>query len=284
MILKGITMIEHEEVQNNQRLPFYFYYDKQVRQPEHWHQGIELNYLIKGKDLCFALEGQTYHFNSGDIWLVNRRQIHSASGKVGEWEYEGLIIDDDFLLSQYPSSINWNLNLLGQKSTKKYGAYNALLKEVAKLGELCRKPLTDARRFIVLSHLMKIIVLLDQNFNNKEQVVQSPNLPLGDEIIKYINTHFQENIQVGDIAEKFNISHVTLNRQLKQTNNLSMGKYLRLVRLMHARKLLLNTNKSIELVAYESGFSNTRVLNRNFKAWKHKTPTEYRNEFSKYFS
>ncbi len=159
-----------------------------------------------------------------------------------------------------------------------------MVKEVAELGRLCRKPLTDARRFIVLSHLMKIIVLLDQNFNNKEQVVQSPNLALGDEIIKYINEHFQEDIQVGDIAEKFNISHVTLNRQLKQTNNLSMGKYLKLVRLMHARELLLNTNKSIELVAYESGFSNTRVLNRNFKSWKHKTPTEYRNEFSKYFS
>lgn len=277
-------MIEHEEVQNNQRLPFYFYYDNKVMQPEHWHQGIELNYLIKGKDLRFALEGQTYHFNSGDIWLVNRRQIHSASGEAGEWKYEGLIIDDDFLLSQYPSSINWNLNLLGQKSTKKNRAYNELVKEVAELGRLCRKPLTDARRFIVLSHLMKIIVLLDQNFNNKEQVVQSPNLALGDEIIKYINEHFQEDIQVGDIAEKFNISHVTLNRQLKQTNNLSMGKYLKLVRLMHARELLLNTNKSIELVAYESGFSNTRVLNRNFKSWKHKTPTEYRNEFSKYFS
>ena len=277
-------MIGHEEVQNNQRLPFYFYYDNQAMQPEHWHQGIELNYLIKGKDLRFALEGQTYHFNSGDIWLVNRRQIHSASGEAGEWKYEGLIIDDDFLLSQYPSSINWNLNLLGQKSTKKKRAYNELVKEIVALGRLCRKPLTDARRFIVLSHLMKIIVLLDQNFNNKEQIVQSPNLALGDEIIKYINEHFQEDIQVGDIAQKFNISHVTLNRQLKQTNNLSMGKYLKLVRLMHARELLLNTNKSIELVAYESGFSNTRVLNRNFKSWKYKTPTEYRNEFSKYFS
>lgn len=277
-------MIGHEEVQNNQRLPFYFYYDNQAMQPEHWHQGIELNYLIKGKDLRFALEGQTYHFNSGDIWLVNRRQVHSASGEAGEWKYEGLIIDDDFLLSQYPSSINWNLNLLGQKSTKKQRAYNELVKEIVALGRLCRKPLTDARRFIVLSHLMKIIVLLDQNFNNKEQIVQSPNLALGDEIIKYINEHFQEDIQVGDIAQKFNISHVTLNRQLKQTNNLSMGKYLKLVRLMHARELLLNTNKSIELVAYESGFSNTRVLNRNFKSWKYKTPTEYRNKFSKYFS
>lgn len=276
-------MVEHEEVQNNQRLPFYFYRDNQVNEPEHWHQGIELNYLIKGKDLRFALEGKTYHFDSGDIWLVNRRQIHSASGENEDWKYEGFIIDDDFLLNQYPTSINWNLDLLGKNSTNNQTAYKELKKEVVELGELCQKSLTDARRFMILSHLMRIIVLLDQNFNKREPVTRSPNLPLGDEIIKYINDHFQEDIQVSDITNKFNISHVTLNRQLKQSNNMSMGKYLKLVRLMHARELLLSTNKSIELVAFESGFSNARVLNRNFKEWKHKTLTEYRNEFSKYF-
>ena len=136
---------------------------------------------------------------------------------------------------------------------------------------------------MILSHLMRIIVVLDQNFNKKEPVTKSPNLPLGDEIIKYINDHFQEDIRVNDITKKFNISHVTLNRQLRQSNNMSMGKYLKLVRLMHARELLLSTNKSIELVAFESGFSNARVLNRNFREWKRKTPTEYRNEFSTYF-
>ena len=276
-------MVEHEEVQNNQRLPFYFYHDSNPMQPEHWHQGIELNYLIKGKDLRFAVEGKTHHFDSGDIWAVNRRQIHSSSGEREDWEYEGLIIDDDFLLSQYPSSINWNLNLLGRKSISNQIVYEELQKEVAALGKLCRKPLNDAYRFMILSHLMNIIVILDQNFNKKELVIKNPNLPLGDEIIKYINDHFQEDIQVNDITTKFNISHVTLNKQLKQSNNMSMGKYLNLVRLMHARELLLSTNKPIELVAFESGFSNARVLNRNYKKWKHCTPTEYRNKFSKYF-
>ena len=46
---------------------------------------------------------------------------------------------------------------------------------------------------------MRIIVLLDQNFNKKESVTKSPNLSLGDEIIKYINEHFQEDIQVDDM-------------------------------------------------------------------------------------
>lgn len=276
-------MAEHEEVQNTRRLPFYYYHGTEPVQPEHWHQGIELNYLVSGEDLRFAVKGETYHFNSGDIWVVNRRQIHSSSGEPADWDYKGIIIDDDFLLSQYPSSINWNIDLMGKKSAQDCKVYRELTLEVIALSDLCDETITDASRFLILSHLMKIIVLLDQNFNKKESMVKSPNLPLGDEIIKYINDHFQEDIQVSDITQKFNISHVTLNRQLKQSNNMSMGKYLKLVRLMHARELLLNTNKPIEMVAFESGFSNARVLNRNFKEWKHKTPTEYRNEFSKYF-
>lgn len=83
--MKGVAIVEHEEIQNNQRLTFYFYHSDQAIQSEHWYQEIELNYLIKGKDLRFALEGKTYHFNSGDIWLVNRRRfiVHLVKKKIG---------------------------------------------------------------------------------------------------------------------------------------------------------------------------------------------------------
>lgn len=87
----------------------------------------------------FALEGKTYHFNSGDIWLVNRRQIHSASGENEDWKYEGFIIDDDFLLSQYPTSINWNLDLLGKNSTNNQTAYKELKKKLLNLVNCVKK-------------------------------------------------------------------------------------------------------------------------------------------------
>nr|WP_281828338.1 MULTISPECIES: helix-turn-helix domain-containing protein [Lactobacillus] len=49
-----------------------------------------------------------------------------------------------------------------------------------------------------------------------------------------------------------------------------MGAYLKFTRLLHARQLLLSTDKPIEYIANEVGFSSSRVLNRNFKNWKHK--------------
>ncbi|GHV96841.1 hypothetical protein lacNasYZ03_00970 [Lactobacillus nasalidis] len=64
---------------------------------------------------------------------------------------------------------------------------------------------------------------------------------------------------------------------------MTLASYLKLVRLMHARQLLLNSDKTIEFIANDSGFSNSRVFNRNFKKWKQKTPTEYRNAYKKYY-
>lgn len=276
-------MVKHEEVQNNPRLSFYFYRDTDVNIPEHWHQGIELNYLIKGTDLRFAIEGHTYHFNSGDFWCVNRAQIHSSSGEKGEWNCIGIIIDDDYLLSQYPSSVNWNINLLGEKNCKNEQAYQEMCQSMVKISNLMSNKVDDDVRFLIMIKLMKIIVLLDQNFNETKIIQTKPNRSLNQDLIAYLNRHFTEGISVEDVVEHFNSSHVTLNQQLKENTKMSISEYLRLLRLMKARELLLSTNKSIELIAFESGFSNGHVLNRNFKKWKNKTPTQYRNEFAQYY-
>ena len=49
------------------------------------------------------------------------------------------IIDDDFLLSQYPTSINWNLDLLGKNSTNNQTAYKELKKKLLNLVNCVKK-------------------------------------------------------------------------------------------------------------------------------------------------
>lgn len=276
--------IQHEEIENNSGLPFYLCSGKDVEVKEHWHQGIELNYLVRGHDLRFAIDGHTYHFDQGDMWAVNRRQIHSAIGdKDQDWFYFGIIIDDDYLISQFPSSKNWNLYLLGQKNAKNKTAYHEITQEMLSLGKLMQQNFNDESRLLILSHLMKIIVLLNHNFNRKTKQPLDPTSPLAEQVISFINKNFRDNLSVCDIARKFKVSRVTLNSQLKQSTQMSAGTYLRFVRLMNARQLLLNTDQPIELIAHDSGFANAHILNRNFKKWKNKTPSEYRNAYQKYY-
>ncbi|WP_459756339.1 helix-turn-helix domain-containing protein [Pediococcus ethanolidurans] len=63
---------------------------------------------------------------------------------------------------------------------------------------------------------------------------------------------------------------------------MSVNRYLRLVRLMNVRRLLLETDKPVEYIASVCGFTNNKTLNRNFKTWKGLTPTAYRQTYARY--
>ncbi|GHW00411.1 hypothetical protein lacNasYZ03_00980 [Lactobacillus nasalidis] len=200
-------------MQNDPRLPFYFYHRLgNVKVAEHWHQGIEINCLVKGRDLRFAVNGHTFHFNSGDVWVVNRNLIHSSSGEKGDWEYFGLIIDDDFLVSEFPPSKNWNLNLLGQKSIADPEAYACLVGEVKKIDELMLRPFTEVGRLKILSHFFNVIVLLDQFFNEEEKGESPLETGLVNEVITFIQDNFARDLSAESISRHFHISQMTLNK------------------------------------------------------------------------
>jgi len=103
--------ILHETVQTIPRLPFKYYeHDPltDINVAPHWHQGIELNYLVSGTTLKFVTDGQTNEYRPGDLWTTNRRVVHSASGPTEvDWVEFGIIIDDDFLHTHIPASANW---------------------------------------------------------------------------------------------------------------------------------------------------------------------------------
>ena len=118
----------------------------------------------------------------------------------------GLIIDDDFLTSNFPSSSNWNLSLLGRKSVKNSQAYYQLEDKLVRIQKRINKKMTDQNRFMILSYFYQLIVILDQNFTQTRPLTASLNSPLVDDLISYINQHFSENLTAFSISQHFKTS------------------------------------------------------------------------------
>lgn len=277
--------IAYEDVTNMPRLPFKFFKrtNHAPKTPAHWHTGIEIDYLISGEDLKTVISGKTHHHNPGDIWAINRSQIHSTTGhKDRTYTVMGLIIDNTFLTEEYPASQQWLVQMDHISHTT--ASYRQLRKHLNTIAFLVEKPISDPIRFLILSEFFQLIALIDTEYTTKTAASTHPNHSLADSIINYIADNSSEHITAQSIAEYFKVSQVTLNKELKQVTNLPLGKYLSKVRLMHARYLLLSTNYSVEYIANYCGFSSAKVLARNFQMWKKMTPTTYRQTFSKYFS
>lgn len=280
--------ITHEIVQTAPRLPFK-YYEHDPATPitvaPHWHQGIEINYLIRGGNLKFVTDGKTTEYHPGDLWSVDHRIVHSASGEErDDWLEIGLIIDDKFLEDNLPNSKSWKMNLNGTTSKNiAPEAYQQLQTNLIAIHNFFGEPITELSRLEVMSHFYSLLAELGKSFvvligeNNTNQ-----NSSLIDSVVSTINQQFSEPINGTYLADKFNVSLTTLNEQFSDNMQMSVNRYLRMIRLMNARRMLLETDEKINYIAIKCGFVNVKTFNRNFKSWKDLTPTEYRKYFSRY--
>jgi len=281
--------IMHELVQTNPRLPFKYYeHDPatSITVDPHWHQGIEINYLIRGGVLKFVTDGKTTEYRPGHIWSVDHRIVHSASGDERDnWLEIGLIIDEQFLTKNIPISKSWKLNLDGSSSkSENPEAYSQLQTHLIAIHNLFGEPITDLSRLKIMSHFYEVVAIIGQSFviSLDEENNTNPNTSLIDSVVSTINQQFSEAIDGNYLADEFNVSLTTLNKQFNENMQMSVNRYLRMIRLMNARRMLLETDEKINYIASKCGFVNVKTFNRNFKSWKNLTPSEYRKYFSRY--
>jgi len=96
--------------------------------------------------------------------------------------------------------------------------------------------------------------------------------------IAYIGEHFSSRLSVEAIARACNVSVSTLERRFRKHLKKTPAQYINQVRLDHARRLLLETDKSIGTVALETGFADHAHFTRTFTRQFGLTPSSLRRE------
>ncbi|WP_054750549.1 helix-turn-helix domain-containing protein [Lacticaseibacillus thailandensis] len=276
--------IVHEIVQTNANLPFMYYLhneDSRIDVVPHWHQGIEVNMLVEGMPLKFVTDGVTHQYVPGDVWAVNSRAVHSASGiDHGGWREFGFIIDADFMARNYPDLANLELQLQGFVAGT---PYRELVHHMQEMMELTDGTSDPATRFVVLGHFYAVLGILFGHFAHAKVAPKvSNNAGLVDRMMGAIMQRYAEPITGRSLAAEFHTSLTTVNSQFNDAIQMPVSRYIRLVRLLNARKLLLSTNQPVTLIATACGFSSEKTLMRNFKQWKGVTPSVYRDRYARY--
>ena len=96
------------------------------------------------------------------------------------------------------------------------------------------------------------------------------------QIIGYIHTHYNEQITLEHLAEKFYVSTFYLCREFRSYTNSTIVQYINVTRIMNAQRMLMETEKNITEVGRETGFSNLTHFNRVFKQVTGMTPSGFR--------
>lgn len=98
-----------------------------------------------------------------------------------------------------------------------------------------------------------------------------------EKILNYIHENYKDsNLNVGMIADYFNLNPSYLSRFFKEQTGENLLTYINYYRVEKVKSLLETTDKTLISIAEETGFINSSALNRAFKKYEGITPGQYK--------
>lgn len=108
---------------------------------------------------------------------------------------------------------------------------------------------------------------------DREEKIGNQNL---DCVFTYIEAHYKEAISLKVLADIAHFSPTYLSRMFHQETECTLCSYINKKRIENAKRLLLQSEQSIQEIAIDCGFINISHFNRVFKNLVGKSPMEYK--------
>ncbi len=263
--------------ENLKKNNFQIFVEDEALDGEHFHQDIELLYILEGAVDIF-IENKVSHLKSEDIFIVNANRKHSFAT-------DGSVLMFRLMISyQLAAEASKNGDVLfwcdsSVSDSERYNELRRLLRDMLRHYVESRDYI---RTFGYLSDCYAVLEHLAANF-----MMSATDLLIGEEddryedrlrqINNYINNNFDQAISMKELSEKLYLSNGYLSRFFKKNYGMSFANYLSNVRVYHASDDLLYTDEPITRIAYNNGFASAALFNKVFKKITGLTPTEYRS-------
>lgn len=248
---------------------------KHVMPQTHSHDYYELYFLLDG-EREFFIENKMFIVQKNTLVVVPPFCVHKTEG--GPYRRININVSPNLLNKTENEFLQKATENIAVKISEKYrDIITRLLSEGAKVQSVNIKNKKDS----LLAVLKTILLFLSQQESVSLSLASSAYSmkavsPEVLKIIYYINTHYNQTITLKNLCEIFFMSKVSLCKKFKDVMNCSIMEYVMRIRLNKAKVLLRDTNKSIEEVAFECGFSSANYFGLIFKKEIGLSPLNYK--------
>ena len=242
---------------------------------QHTHNCSELFYVIEGQGQ-FLIENQTYPVSVNDLVIVNPNVLHTeVSLNASPLKYIVLGVEG-LELTASAEDDNTNFCIINFKNIKDTILHHLqnMLFEIEH-----QKPGYE----IICQDSMEILIVLlgrQTNFSTLLTPINKKTSRLCSLAKRYIDSHYQENITLDQLAEVCHVSKYHLAHAFTEEYGVSPINYLISKRLEEAEHLLRTTDFSLSLISNTTGFSSSSYFAQIFKKQNGMSPTEYRKSNS----
>ncbi len=268
-------LFSHELIIPNEGLPFKLFLfegqDGNYRRAKHWHRAIEI-FLVAEGELEFFLNNRLCPLKAPDFVIVNSNEIHSITA----------LTPNRTIVVQIPFSCFSHYLAPGDYGffSRQSEEYNLLLVHlIARIYQVYQQKkyayeLEVQSLFFRLVHLL--VTRFMENEQNPESIRQKRQLDKLSDITDYIKKNYDQNISLESVADHFGFSPTYLSRMFRKYADISYKAYVLDLRTEHGRREMINTDHSLNDIALNNGFPNSRAFAKAFRKRYGCLPSEYR--------
>lgn len=270
---------EFEKIQNQPRHSFITKTVERTKRPtlkEAWHFHPEI-------EVCFTLKSEGKRFVGNDIsdYLEDDVVMFGTNlphGFITEMESEQIVIQMQagFLglefLEKPETQIIKELFIRAKRGIQFYGKTQQKAKQLAK----------QLLNLQGLPKMLKLLSLLNYLATSQEysfitsQSFQADTRMAGlkriQVVYNYILENYQRKVSLDEAAELVAMTKSSFCRFLKKHTKKTFSEIVNSIRIDHACGLIINTNKNISTIGYESGFNDISYFSRTFKSLTGQNP------------
>lgn len=224
-----------------------------------------IHYILHGQG-CYYENDKEHHLSAGDSFLITPgKATYYIADPIQPWEYcwigfdgyeAGNILEQCGFTESCPIQHTDNPDL-----EKTYLDLIQLFSD------------NNCNSFLYLSYLYKIfshmMISPQNNISHITEIYMNNAL-------EYIHQNFIYDISIRDVAKSIGIDRTYLYRLFIENKNISPKQYLIDYRLQAVCRHLLDTNLSVNQIAYSCGFMDPSSLNKHFKKKLQITPQQFR--------
>jgi AraC-like DNA-binding protein len=252
----------------------------------HSHKNYELNFIVSGAGRRIVGNNIT-SFEHNDLvllgpdlphcWEILETENNKPPSCITIHFYENIIHSDFFNIPEMEVVVD----LLKEASHGIWFRGREINEIKLRLRRLLG--LQGLESYIELLNIFNLLLRMEGKESLSETVLYSNDfardLEQINKVYEYVFMNIGKGIKLQEAADIVNMASGSFCRYFKKKTNLTFMEYVKKVRISLAAKMLVETDKSISQICYESGYNNLANFNHYFKTIMKKTPSEYRKMF-----
>lgn len=253
----------------------------------HWHSEVEVVHAISGI-VTLEVDNEILHLNPGESKVIAPGLSHSfiASPKsvrlVLQFRLNTLSKStygkqSALFIETYLAQVETNSKVWGKETQDEMKSMLFLIQD----NFVENSPYREQKLYnLSYQFMMLMLEKVPKRSRISEDRTSTIRLDKLKDIYDFIEVHYQENINLEDLANHVGYSKHYLPRYFKSVTGQTVMAFLNQYRLNQAKWLLITTDLSMDLVAYQSGFQSTKTFHHLFKAKTNNSPLQYRKKMN----